>query len=260
MEEYFLEFGEIFWATLKDVAPIVVLIAFFQIVVLRNKIPNFKKVLLGVVFVIIGLTLFLIGLEKALFPLGNIMASQLSDIEFIKGANEGEISWKSYYWIYIFASLIGFSTTIAEPSLIAVAIKAHEVSGGTVSKRGLRLVVALGVAIALVLGTIRIVIGAPLYLYILIGYVIVVLLTIITPKSLIPLAYDLGGVTTSTVTVPVVAAIGIGLAVNVPGRNPALDGFGLIAFASLFPIVTVLIYIQVMELLKKYNKRVKDEV
>lgn len=183
MEEYFLEFGEIFWATLKDVAPIVVLIAFFQVVVLRNKIPNLKKVLLGVIFVIIGLTLFLIGLEKALFPLGNIMATQLSDLEFVRGATEGEISWRSYYWIYIFASLIGFSTTIAEPALIAVAIKAHEVSGGTVSKRGLRLVVALGVAIALALGTIRIVIGAPLYLYILIAYVIVILLTIVTPKK-----------------------------------------------------------------------------
>jgi hypothetical protein len=255
MNQFTLEFGEVFIDTIKDVAPIVVLIAFFQFIIIRNNIPNLRKVLLGVLFVIIGLTFFLIGLEKALFPLGNLMAIQLSSPEFIPKNELGEITWTSYYWIYIFATLIGFATTIAEPSLIAVAIKANEVSGGAISVWTLRLVVALGVGIALALGTFRIVTGTSLFVYILVGYLIVIIQTIFAPKNVVGLAYDTGGVTTSTVTVPLVAALGLGLSSVVPGRNPAIDGFGLIAFASLFPIITVLGYLQITELLIKYRKK-----
>ncbi|WP_291787004.1 DUF1538 domain-containing protein [Cecembia sp.] len=239
---------------MKDVAPIIILIVGFQIFVLKKPIPNLKKVILGSILVIVGLTLFLLGLERALFPVGNLMAEQLSNPEFIKKHYHNPESWLAYYWIYLFAAMIGFATTIAEPSLIAVAIKANEVSGGTIKKWGLRIVVAVGVALALALGTFRIVTGTPLYLYILVGYIIVIIQTIFAPKKIIALAYDSGGVTTSTVTVPIVAALGLGLSGVVPGRNPAIDGFGLIAFASLFPIITVLAYAQIMELLNKKKK------
>lgn len=237
-----------------DVTPIVLLIVFFQLVVFRKSIPNIKKVLLGVVFVIVGLTFFLMGLEKALFPIGEIMATQLSAPDFISWKFSGDYFWLNYYWIYIFAFLIGFSTTIAEPSLIAVAIKANEVSGGVINKRDLRLAVAFGVGVALAVGTYRIVSGTPLYLYILVGYIVVIIQTIFAPKDIIALAYDSGGVTTSTVTVPIVAALGLGLSAVIPGRNPAIDGFGLIAFASLFPIITVLGYAQIIEFIVKFKK------
>ncbi len=150
--------------------------------------------------------------------------------------------------------MIGFATTIAEPSLIAVAYKANEVSAGTISTWGLRITVAIGVAFGISLGTFRIITGTPLYLYILVGYVIVIVQTIFAPKSIVALAYDSGGVTTSTVTVPLVAALGLGLASTVPGRNPALDGFGLIAFASLFPIIAVMGYAQLMDWKTKRRK------
>jgi hypothetical protein len=244
-----------FVSTVQDVAPIVLLIAFFQILVLKKSIPNIEKVALGMLFVIIGLSFFLIGLEKALFPIGETMALQLADTEFIQKWSPGEVSWHSYYWIYIFAALIGFSTTIAEPSLIAVAIKANEVSGGNISKNGLRITVAVGVALALAVGAFRIVVGHPLYLYILGGYLFVLIQTVFAPKDMIALAYDSGGVTTSTVTVPIVAALGIALSSSVEGSNPAIDGFGLIAFASVFPIISVLGYIQVLYLIKKLKSK-----
>ena len=140
---------------------------------------------------------------------------------------------------------IGFSTTIAEPSLLAVALKAHQVSGGVIGVWGLRIAVAIGVAIGIALGSYRIITGTPLHWYIIAGYVIVLVQTLFAPRMIIPLAYDSGGVTTSTVTVPIVAALGLGLASNIPGRNPVFDGFGLIAFASLFPIITVMAYAQI---------------
>ena len=170
-----VEFGSTFLSTMQDVAPIILLVIFFQVVVFKKSFPNIRKVVLGMEFVIIGLSLFLLGLEKALFPIGEIMAKQLSSHEFIKNSYDGTLTWQAYYWVYLFAALIGFSTTIAEPSLIAVALKAHEVSGGTVSKLGIRLVVALGVGISLAVGTFRIVTGTPLYIYILVGYVIVII-------------------------------------------------------------------------------------
>ena len=251
MINYITDFALTLFYTLRDILPILLLIVFFQIVVLKRPIPHLKRVIIGGVYVVIGLALFLMGLEKALFPVGKIMATQLSDPLFI-GVAETEIaSWSSYYWIYIFAALIGFSTTIAEPSLIAVAIKADEVSGGTIKPWTLRITVALGVAFALSLGTFRIVTGTPLFIYIMVGYVIVIVQTFFAPKELIALAYDSGGVTTSTVTVPIVAALGLGLSSAVPGRNPAIDGFGLIAFASLFPIISVLGYGMILKLKNK---------
>ncbi len=195
------------------------------------------------------------GLEQALFPIGEFMARQLSDPEFIGKNYSGTLTdWQAYYWIYIFAALIGFSTTIAEPALYAVAVKANQVSGGTIGTFHLRFVVALGVAFSLVVGTYRIVVGDSLAAYITVGYIIVVIQTIFVKKDLVALAYDSGGVTTSTVTVPIVAALGLGLASVVPGRNPALDGFGLIAFASVFPMITVLGYAQIIELITYLNK------
>jgi hypothetical protein len=254
-----IEFYEIFLLTIRDVAPVILLVVLFQFFVLKQNLPNLRKVVLGVLLVIIGLSLFLMGLEKALFPIGQIMAEQLSEPNFISKSYEDPKSWVAYYWIYIFAAMIGFATTIAEPSLIAVAIKANQASGGTISMWGLRIVVAIGVAIALTLGTIRIVTGTPLYIYIIVGYIIVLIQTIFSPKKIIALAYDSGGVTTSTVTVPLVVALGIGLSGVVPGRTPAIDGFGLIAFASLFPIITVLGYAQITELRNK-NKKEKNEI
>jgi len=252
--EFFYDFGKTLLTTLRDVLPIIFLIVGFQLLVLRQPIPHLKRLIIGGIYVVIGLALFLVGLEKALFPLGNIMATQLSDPDFIYGADKviTQADWKAYGWVYLFGAMIGFATTIAEPSLIAVAFKASQVSVGTISQWGLRITVACGVAFGISLGTFRIVTGTPLYLYILVGYLIVIVQTIFTPKSIIALAYDSGGVTTSTVTVPLVASLGLGLSATVPGRNPALDGFGLIAFASLFPIIAVMGYAQ---LTHWYSKR-----
>ena len=249
------ELGIAFLGTIRDVSPIVLLIAIFQIFIIKKSIPNLKNVVFGVVLVILGLSFFLMGLEQALFPVGELMAKQLSNPEFIGNNYSGDLTdWQAYYWIYIFAALIGFATTIAEPSLYAVAVKANEVSGGTIGTFNLRVVVAIGVALALVVGTYRIVVGDSLASYIMVGYIIVVLQTIFVKKDLVALAYDSGGVTTSTVTVPIVVALGLGLASVVPGRNPALDGFGLIAFASVFPMITVLGYAQIIDLIKYLNK------
>ncbi len=244
--EIITELGKTLLLTGRDLLPILLLFGFFQIFVIKQSVTNLSRIIVGGLYVFLGLTLFLAGLEKALFPLGNIMASQLTDIEFMKnGAASIDLTdWRNYSWIYLFAATIGFATTIAEPSLIAVAQKANDVSGGSISSWGLRLTVALGVGFGITLGVFRIVTGTSLYIYIMAGYIIVTIQTFFAPKSLIPLAYDSGGVTTSTVTVPIVAALGLGLSEAVPGRNPALDGFGLIAFASLFPIISVMGYAQ----------------
>ena len=233
--------------TSLDVLPIILVIFGFQHFILRQRIHNFKKVLVGLVYVILGLACFLVGLDKALFPLGEVMAKQLTDPNFIYGGVAdvtSTVHWRAYYWVYLFAAAIGFSTTVAEPALIAVAIKASEVSGGAVKVWGLRIAVAIGVAIGIALGAFRIVSGTPLQYYIITGYVFVMLQTYFAPRPIIALAYDSGGVTTSTVTVPLVTALGIGLATTIPGRSPLIDGFGLIAFASLFPMITVMGYAQ----------------
>ena len=236
-----------FASTIFDVLPIVAIIFGFQVGVIRRNIPNLKKTLLGFAYVIVGLSLFLVGLQEALFPVGELMARQLTDPAFIyKGIERvgDAVRWRDYYWVYLFAAAIGFSTTVAEPSLIAVAIKASEVSGGVIHPWGLRSAVAIGVAAGISLGAYRIVSGTPLHYYIITGYVIVLIQTLYAPRMIIPLAYDSGGVTTSTVTVPLVTALGLGLASTVPGRSVLIDGFGLIAFASLFPMITVMGYAQ----------------
>jgi hypothetical protein len=233
--------------TIRDVLPIILIIIATQLFVIRRPLPHTRRLLIGFTYVTIGMALFLVGLELALFPLGKLMAVQLTDPEFIKQSVHtiGEaIHWQDYLWVYLFAAAIGFATTIAEPSLIAVAIKANEVSGGAIDAWGLRIAVGIGVAFGIALGTLRIVTGTPLHYFIIIGYVVVLLQTLFAPRLIIALAYDSGGVTTSTVTVPLVTALGIGLATTVPGRSPLLDGFGLIAFASLFPIISVIGYAQ----------------
>jgi hypothetical protein len=240
-------------STVIDVVPIAVIIFGFQFFVIRKKPANLAAILIGFIWVLIGLSFFLLGLEWCLFPLGRVMAQQLTDPTFIQAAQTGQslltaVNWRDYYWVYFFAFSIGFSTTIAEPSLMAVAIKAHEVSGGAIGVWGLRIAVAIGVAVGISLGCYRIVVGDPIHWYIIGGYIIVVLQTMVAPKLIVPLAYDSGGVTTSTVTVPLVAALGLGLSENVPGRNPLIDGFGLIAFASLLPIISVMAYAQLSEL------------
>ena len=248
-----LAFIDTLLATVLDVLPILAILISFQLLVIRQPIPRMKQVGFGFIYVLIGLALFLLGLEKALFPLGNMMAEQLTAPSFIFGENTptGTAHWLDYAWVYVFAAAIGFSTTIAEPSLIAVAIKAQEVSGGAIKATALRIAVALGVAIGISLGTYRIVVGDPIHYYIIAGYIVVVIQTLYCPKLIVPLAYDSGGVTTSTVTVPLVAALGLGLATTIPGRSPLIDGFGLIAFASLFPIITVMAYAQLTEMRSK---------
>jgi hypothetical protein len=242
--ELLTEIAHSLYLTMYDVLPIVLIIFFFQLLVIRRPIANLQRVLVGFVYVLIGLSLFLLGLEKALFPLGRIMAEQLTSPAFILNGSQNTLSWQDYYWIYIFAFAIGFSTTVAEPALIAVAIKANQVSAGTISVQGLRTAVALGVALGISLGSYRIITGLPLHYFIISGYLVVVIQTFFAPRMIVPLAYDSGGVTTSTVTVPLVTALGLGLAESVPGRNALIDGFGLIAFASLFPMITVMAYAQ----------------
>ncbi len=253
----FADFMQTLYNTLHDVVPIAVVIGFFQLLVIRRPPAHMRRILIGFVYVLIGLSLFLLGLERALFPLGRVMAMQLTDPDFIFhgiGQVAGAVHWADYYWVYLFAFAIGFSTTIAEPSLMAVAIKAHQVSGGSVGVWGLRVAVALGVAVGISLGAWRIVAGLPIHYFIIVGYIIVVVQTIFAPRIIVPLAYDSGGVTTSTVTVPLVAALGLGLAETVPGRSVLIDGFGLIAFASLFPIMTVMAYAQLSELRARHNQ------
>jgi len=237
-------FISMFW----DIAPIIGIILIFQLFIIKEKIPDLSQTLFGIFMVWIGLTLFIVGLDKALFPIGKIMATQLTSPDFL---GKSQLGWNDYYWVYLFSACIGFSTTIAEPSLLAVSIKANEVSGNSIRVWPLRITVALGVAIGIALGSYRIVAGLPLHYFIIAGYAIVIVQTYFAPKQIIALAYDTGGVTTSTVTVPLVAALGLGLASTIEGRNPLIDGFGLIAFANLFPIMVVLAYAQLKHLINK---------
>jgi hypothetical protein len=233
------------WDSAEDVAPVVIFLFAFQLLVLREKIPDIGAILVGFVFVTVGLGLFLVGLEESLFPLGRLMAQQLTDpgfLEQVSGHVRDTLVWQDFYWVYLFAAAIGFATTLAEPALMAVSIKANTVSGGAIGVWGLRVAVAIGVGVGVGLGCYRIIVGLPLHYFIAAGYLVVIAQTAVAPKLIVPLAYDSGGVTTSTVTVPLITALGLGLAEAVPGRSPLLDGFGLVAFASLFPIISVLAY------------------
>ena len=235
----------ILWDNTLSLVPIVVLLAFFQTVVIRKPLPELRRIVAGFALVVAGMVLFLAGLDLALFPLGRVMAEQLTSPEFLGVSALESPAWQRYWAVYVFGGLIGFATTIAEPALIAVSMKAETVSGGTVQAWGLRLVVAIGVAIGIALGTFRIVTGTPLPAYIIAGYVVVMLQATRAPRTILALAFDTGGVTTSTVTVPLVTALGLGLASTIPGRSALIDGFGLIAFASLFPMMTVMGYAQI---------------
>lgn len=223
-----------------DLLPIVLVIGFFQVVIIRQPLPQFGDILFGTLMVIIGLSMFIQGLEMALFPLGESMAQSLTR----KG---------SLFWLLSFAFALGFSTTIAEPALIAICKKAAEIAaqGGLLDPTpaslasyamGLRLTVAFSVGIAILLGVLRILLNWPIHYLIIGGYILVILITTIAPEEIIGIAYDAGGVTTSTITVPLVTALGVGLATIIKGRNPLLDGFGLIAFASLLPMIFVMGY------------------
>ena len=236
-----------FLGVIGDVVPILGVILFFQYIILKKPIENLKEVLIGFTLVIIGLDAFIIGLEMGLFSLGETMALQLTQ-------NDNNVI------IYSFAGAIGFSTTMAEPSLTAIARKAKEISDGKINDFVLRLAVAFGVSIGIALGAFRIVNGGDIVYYIIVGYMFVIVLTFIAPKYIIPIAYDSGGVTTSTVTVPLVAALGLGLATNIPGRDPLIDGFGLIAFASLFPMITVMAYGVITERMGVKGQHEKEEI
>ncbi|KXF79870.1 hypothetical protein ATN88_11405 [Enterovibrio coralii] len=226
--------------SLKDLLPIILVIGFFQIVVLQQPMPDSLSILVGLVLVVMGLTFFVFGLEMGLFPIGESMAHAL--------ARKGSV-----FWLMVFAFLLGFGTTIAEPALTAVAAEAAEVAaeGGMIAMEeaaqetyanGLRITVALSVGFAIMLGVLRILKGWPIHLIIIGGYLLVVLMTMLAPRYIIGIAYDSGGVTTSTITVPLVTALGVGLATVIKGRNPMVDGFGLIAFASLSPMIFVMVY------------------
>ena len=213
----------------RDVAPIILVILFFQYAVIRKPIAHLHKVMGGFVMVIVGLYAFVIGLKLGLFPVGRSMAEQLVTLD-------------TFLWVYLFAFSIGFATTMAEPALIAIGQKAEEAGKGRLNANHIRILVAIGVAIGITIGVHRIITGDSIHYYIMSGYAFVIFLTWLAPKYIVPLAFDLGGVTTSEVTVPLVTALGIGLATHIEGRNVLIDGFGLIAFASIFPIVTVMLY------------------
>ncbi|MFA0415320.1 DUF1538 family protein [Vibrio renipiscarius] len=226
--------------SLRDLMPIILVITFFQLVVLQEPLPHLATILFGLVLVILGLTFFIFGLEMGLFPIGESMAHAF--------AKKGSV-----FWLLLFSFCLGFGTTIAEPALTAIADEAAEVAalGGMIVNdsasqeeyaNGLRITVALSVGVAIVLGVLRILKGWPIQYLIIGGYIGVVILTAFAPESIIGVAYDSGGVTTSTITVPLVTALGVGLASAIKGRNPMIDGFGLIAFASLLPMMFVMIY------------------
>ena len=226
--------------SIRDLLPILGVIGFFQLVVLGQPIPNLLELLWGVLLVVLGLTLFVQGLKLGLFPIGETMAWDFA----AKG---------SVLWLLLFAFALGFGTTVAEPALIAIAEEAAEVAanGGMIANlpeareqyaEGLRYTVALSVGLAIVVGVLRILRGWPIQYLIIVGYIGVVVMTAFAPKEIIGIAYDSGGVTTSTITVPLVTALGVGLASSIEGRNPMIDGFGLIAFASLTPMIFVMGY------------------
>ena len=226
--------------SLRDLFPIVLVIGLFQVFVIKQPVSGFASLIFGGLLVVLGLTFFIFGLRVALFPIGEGLAHSL--------AKKGSV-----FWLFTFAFVLGFGTTIAEPALIAVAAEAAEVAvdagfiAATDAARSnfalsLRLVVAFSVGVALLIGVFRILANWSLPVMIIGGYILVILATTLAPKEIVGVAYDSGGVTTSTVTVPLVTALGVGLASSVKGRNPMTDGFGLIAFASLTPILFVLVY------------------
>ena len=235
---------EIFLASIRDVLPVITVVLVFYRFVLKKRIEGLAQQASGFGLVVLGLYAFVIGLEMGLFPIGESLATEL--------ANSG-----SLWLIYSFSFSIGFATTLAEPALTAIARKAEEISDGTIRQGLLRVFVAVGVGVGILLGSYRIIHGDSIVYYIMTGYLVVIIMTFFAPETVIPIAYDSGGVTTSTITVPIVAALGLGLATTVPGRDPLIDGFGLIAFASLFPMIAVLGYgISKREAIRYHERRI----
>lgn len=228
--------------TVRDVLPIIAAVLFFQLAILRQRIPHLKRVVIGFLLVILGLYAFVIGLKLGLFPIGERMADQL-------------IARDNVIFLYLFAFAIGFATTMAEPALIAIGDQAEQAAQGQIRANVIRLLVAAGVAIGITIGVHRIIAGDSIHYYVIGGYALVILLTFLAPRYIVALAYDLGGVTTSEVTVPLVTALGIGLATQIEGRDALMDGFGLIAFASIFPIVTVLGYATVADYTNRWQAK-----
>jgi hypothetical protein len=222
---------------IRDVLPIIMVILVFQYLVIRKHIVHVHMVMAGFVMVIVGLYAFVVGLKMGLFPIGKSMAEQL-------------IALDNWTFVYVFAFTIGFATTLAEPALIAIGQKAEEAAQGKLDGDVIRMLVAAGVAVGITIGVHRIITGDSIHFYVMGGYAVVILLTFLSPRYIVALAYDLGGVTTSEVTVPLITALGIGLATNIPGRNVMIDGFGLIAFASIFPIISVMVYAILVEFAK----------
>lgn len=251
--ELFTRLARSIVATMRDVVPIAGIILFFQYVVLRRRVANLPRVLAGFAAVVVGLAVFLVGLETGLFPLGEAMARQLVDPHFLPP--DRVTRWTSHGFTFLFAFCLGFAATVAEPALIAVAMKAAHVSGGTIDAFALRIAVAVGVGTGVTLGVLRIVLDVPLPWFMVAGYALVVVQTFLAPRAIVPLAYDSGAVTTSTVTVPLVVALGLGLANRLPGRSPLADGFGLIAAASLVPMLTVMGYAQLAEWRSRRHRR-----
>jgi uncharacterized membrane protein (DUF2068 family) len=244
MQMFLRSFARSLWQSATDLAPIVIVIVAFQVLVLQQPFPDVARVMVGLILVLLGLTFFIRGLDMGLFPLGESMAGAF--------ARKGNV-----WWLLAFGAALGFGTTVAEPALIAVAdeaAKAQALTDASLDEEGreiyalaLRCTVAVSVGVALMLGVLRIIEGWPLHWFIITGYVLVVILTGFAPQEIIGIAYDSGGVTTSTITVPLVTALGLGLANVIKGRSPLIDGFGIIAFASLMPIIFVLVFGMVTE-------------
>ena len=240
----FWGYVQTFLQSVRDVAPVIIVILVFYWAILKKPIHDFWKRMGGFGLVVLGLYAFVIGLELGLFPVGESLAIEL--------ANSNNL-----WLIYSFSFAVGFATTVAEPALTAIARKAEEISEGSIKRVLLRGFVALGVGVGILLGAYRIIHGDSIVYYILVGYLVVIVMTFFAPRTIIPIAYDSGGVTTSTITVPIVAALGLGLATSTPGRDPLIDGFGLIAFASLFPMIAVLGYgISKREAIRYHERRI----
>lgn len=240
--------------TATDVLPVAVFMLFFYRVVLKQKLVNRTQILVGLVFVTVGLALLLLGVDRALFPAGRMMVEKLAATS-VSGAELATPHWSDYWLVYAFAFCISFTAAIAEPALLAIALRVNELSGGAIKTWGLRTTAAAGVATGVALGCIQTVTGVPLHWCIGLGFAIIAVQTLTAPRAIVALAYDAGGVSTTAVTVPIVTAIGLGLADFLPNRNVLLDGFGLIAFACLFPPISVLAYAQIASLLQKRGAR-----
>lgn len=246
MPAFALDLFHALLATLLDAAPVALVVGVFQAFVLRRRPPQLPRVLVGVAYVVLGLALFRLGLEWSLLPIGADLSARLTE-SGLAASPSGEAGWRSFLWLYLFAASLGFATTMVEPALTAIADRVGALTGGTFRPLALRLVVAAGVSLGLLLGTLRIVTGLPLP-WVVTGLVgLIALLVALAPRQIVPLAFDCGGFATSVVTVPMVAAFAVGIATAIPGRDPLTDGFGVILFALLSPVASVLAFAAALE-------------